>query len=382
MTDASSRVIGIRPNQSGTYEGLNYSAASGTLTINRQESANIRTNRVVQDQVQTSYQAGMTLSLDLYYDNGATDALALLWESAFRMAREAVSTVTFTSGYATTALKASAIGALEVGDILRFTDASGCLGYRRVTAITDDGQTPVVEWTVTINAAVTGATGAEAPDHRLVVGNTAKPLKVLIQDDVAGTSREEVFAGMEVDSFRIRVADQERTTVDMTLVGEDSDGGTTVSPATGVGDSPAVEVFNSKGHVKTTMLSNADVEGLDFEWGLSNSLRSRTVVGQLPAVGVSAGTARVTGAWSQYFENFTEYKKAIDDTASSLIIGHETANGAYAWSLPNIKYSDQTREHSGQDTDIIVRLPFEGLGAPATVDADQSSLRMCFFNLP
>lgn len=373
MTDASSRVIGIQTQTSGAgYKGLNYSAASGTLTINRQESANIRTNRVVQDQVQTSYQAGMTLSLDLYYDNTTDHALALLWESAFRMDREVVTANDGLSISGTSVSAVSSLGGLEVGDILRITTSSGDVAYRRITAISGT--------TATINASVTNASTVTAPGHRLFVGNTAKPLKVVIQDDVGGTKHNEVFAGMEVDSFRIRVADQERTTVDMTLVGEDSDGGTTTTA--NVAASPAVEVFNSKGHVKTTMLTNADVEGLDFEWGLSNSLRSRTVVGQLPAVGVSAGTARVTGAWSQYFENFTEYKKAIDDTASSLIIGHETANGAYAWSLPNIKYSDQTREHSGQDTDIIVRLPFEGLGAPATVDAEQSSLRMCFFNLP
>jgi len=369
MTDASSRVIGIELNTSGAgYQGLNYSSASGTLTINRQESANIRTNRVVQDQVQTSYQAGMTLSLDLYYDNTDNQALSLLWESAFRMARETVTAHDTLSINNTSVSAATTLGGLEVGDILRITTSSGGVAYRRITAISG--------LTATINAAVASASGAEGPDHRLVVGSTAIPLAGMIKDE----GNEEVFSGMEVDSFRIRIADQERTTVDLTLVGEDSDGGN--AGTTTVTDSPAVEVFNSKGHVKTTMLAGSDVEGLDFEWGLSNSLRSRTVVGQLPAVGVSAGTARVTGAWSQYFETFTEYQKAINDTASDLIIGHETANGAYAWSLPNIKYSDQTREHSGQDTDIIVRLPFEGLGAPATVDADQSSLRMCFFNFP
>jgi hypothetical protein len=371
MTDASNRSIGISPHTSATYQGLNYSAASGSLTINRQESANIRTNRVVQDQVQTSYQAGMTISLDLYYDNTTNNALPLLLESLFRMPRQSVTPATFT-GVTDTTIAASSLGGIQVGDIVKLTGANNLVAFRRVTAV---GQS-----SVDINAAVANATAAVSPNHRLYVNSLAQPLDILIKDLVSGTSQEELFTAMEVDSARLRIADQDRTTLELTLLGEDSDGGLEQSPPTTIGDSPIAEVFNTKGHVKTTMLDNSEAEGLDFEIGLSNSLRQRTVVGQLPAISVGAGTARVSGSWSQYFENFTEYQKAIQDTSSALVIGHQTAEGAYAWSVPRIKYSDQSREHSGQDTDIIIRLPFEGLGADSLTDSQQSSLRLCFFD--
>jgi hypothetical protein len=373
MTDASNRSIGISPHTSGTYQGLNYSAASGSLTINRQESANIRTNRVVQDQVQTSYQAGMTISLDLYYDNTTNNALPLLLESLFRMPRESVAAAAFTGGYTTTTLAASSTGDIQVGDIVKLTDANNLVAFRRVTEV-------VTNTSVKINAAFASATAAVSPNHRLYVNSFAQPLDILIKDLVSGTSQEELFTAMEVDSARLRIADQDRTTLELTLLGEDSDGGRQPSTPTTIGDSPIAEVFNTKGHVKTTMLDNSEAEGLDFEIGLSNSLRQRTVVGQLPAISVGAGTARVSGSWSQYFENFTEYQKAIQDTSSALVIGHQTAEGAYAWSVPRIKYSDQSREHSGQDTDIIIRLPFEGLGADSLTDSQQSSLRLCFFD--
>lgn len=94
----------------------------------------------------------------------------------------------------------------------------------------------------------------------------------------------------------------------------------------------------------------------------TRNLRQQQQAGSLDAAGIGTGRFVVTGEIDAYFENATLYDLFLAGTASALSfnIGTET-NEKYTFSVPKIKFSDGEVLAGGNDQDMMVRLPYQGI---------------------
>jgi hypothetical protein len=380
MTDASKRIVRVAAEDpAGTvptnanWMAVSHSRCNLKAAIQRIESALIRTTRDVQDSIDVSRSGSGTLDAELQHAT-TSQGLWRLWLSMLQTTATSAQTAGVSDASVLDGtISATGIGTgVEVGDIVRVrTSANALVGYYRVTGVSANDLT------------VEGTIGNHAPfDYKVVRGTrikngaTAYPSSIEVSEDSTGdgvVDRFEIFTNMNVDTGRLRVADGAVTEISFGFVGANSDGGfvTSQKPGTPVEvAAPDTEVMNSKGHVKAIRVAGTEFEAKSVEWNVANAMAPRTVIGTLPATGIRSGTFRATGTISAYFSTFTEYSKAIAGTASSLMLAWEDAAGnAFCVALPRIKYTDQERPSTGQDTDIFVNLTFATLNAGGDDDA-------------
>lgn len=103
---------------------------------------------------------------------------------------------------------------------------------------------------------------------------------------------------------------------------------------------------------------------------IANGLRQQRAVGNFDAVGIGSGRFNLTGEIEAYFESTALYQKFLDGDAGGLsfTLGSTTSE-KYTFNVPNLKFSDGEVLAGGNDQDIMVRLPWQGLydttGSPA-----------------
>jgi hypothetical protein len=103
---------------------------------------------------------------------------------------------------------------------------------------------------------------------------------------------------------------------------------------------------------------------------IANGLRQQRAVGNFDAVGIGSGRFELTGEMEAYFESAALYQKFLDGDAGGLefTLG-STMNEKYTFEVPNLKFSDGEVFAGGNDQDLMVRLPWQGLydttGSPA-----------------
>jgi len=95
---------------------------------------------------------------------------------------------------------------------------------------------------------------------------------------------------------------------------------------------------------------------------INANLRGRPAVSVLGNCSVGTGKFQISGNMDVYFANGDLWDKYKAGTASSL--QWETTDGAgnkYTWHIPNIKFSADKINGSGENTDVIEKLSFTGL---------------------
>lgn len=378
MTDASKRKLAIvAETVPGTtpatpaWMAVGHSTANLKPAIQRIESRLIRPTRDVLDSIDVSRSAGGTIDAELQHAI-STQGLWRLWLSALQSdadsAQDEETGVNLDTG--NTLLKAGIGTGVEVGDIVRIRDGAtnALISYNRVSVVSAPALT-VEGPALALNANVKVMRG-----RRIKNGITSYPSSIEISEDTDGNGvydKFEYLTNMNVDTARLRVADGEVTALTFGFVGANSDGGTSTrfAGSTDV-EAPSTEVMNSKGHVKAIRVAAADFTAKSLEFNIANGMAPRTVIGQLPAISIRSGTFRATGSLTAYFATFTEYSKAVAGTASSVMVAWEdSAGNGFAVALPRIKYTDQERPSTGQDTDIFVNLQFATLNAGGDDDA-------------
>lgn len=99
-----------------------------------------------------------------------------------------------------------------------------------------------------------------------------------------------------------------------------------------------------------------------IELNITNNLRQQKVLGSIESRGVAAGRFQASGTITAYFENEELYELFLAGTAADLSfqLGGPSSNN-YVFDLPNIKFSSAEANVGGNDSDILLTMPFTAL---------------------
>lgn len=100
---------------------------------------------------------------------------------------------------------------------------------------------------------------------------------------------------------------------------------------------------------------------------IDNALREQDAIGHLGAIGIGAGTLKVTGSMTTYFSTGRLYKKYLDSSASSLSLTLlDGALNGYNLLVPKLHFTAAKIVNGAIDQDVMVELSFSAEFDPAT----------------
>lgn len=139
---------------------------------------------------------------------------------------------------------------------------------------------------------------------------------------------------------------------------------TTVLPGSPVA-SQSLEVMNAVTDVGMVMENGANlltagsfIKSVSLD--INNNLRAQKAVGVYGNAGVGTGELAVSGSMEVYFTDATYYRKWLDGTTTSLVIGmaDQVGNG-YLVEMDKVKFRDGALNPGGKDSDVMLTLPFD-----------------------
>jgi hypothetical protein len=139
---------------------------------------------------------------------------------------------------------------------------------------------------------------------------------------------------------------------------------TTVLPGSPVA-SQSLEVMNAVTDVGMVMENGANlltagsfIKSVSLD--INNNLRAQKAVGVYGNAGVGTGELAVSGSMEVYFTDATYYRKWLDGTTTSLVIGMaDRAGNGYLVELDKVKFRDGGLNPGGKDSDVMLSLPFD-----------------------
>lgn len=181
--------------------------------------------------------------------------------------------------------------------------------------------------------------------------------------ELGATDAYKRYTGMMVDTFSLSVSAQNMVTGSIGFIGQ---GGTTddaiITGATYT-DAPTNDVMNAGvdfASLSMTGLTSPKITEVSIN--VANNLRQRPVVGSIESNGVGVGQCNVTGSITMYFENLEAYDLFLAGDATDLSFklgGASELN--YVFDIPRLKFTDADVPTPGNNQDIFITLPFEGL---------------------
>ncbi len=123
------------------------------------------------------------------------------------------------------------------------------------------------------------------------------------------------------------------------------------------------KIYQSVDHIPRIVeggSGSSDFSATSFNMAVNNNLRKRPILGSIIPDGYGSGSALITGALTQYFQNKAIFDKYLDFEDSELwLVLQDTAGNVYIIEVPRIKYTDGSRIVSGENTDVIAEMTWE-----------------------
>lgn len=191
-------------------------------------------------------------------------------------------------------------------------------------------------------------------------------------------AQSELFTGCKVGSIDLNLPPSGMATIDMSLIGQ----GLTTGTAQYYTSPTALTTTGVTAAVNGVLLVNgaavAIVTGLSIKIDTGNQAMDG-VVGSNVIPGIAAGSIKVTGQFSAYFQDATMRDYFINETAISLVAAFSCDNTAtsdfIAFTLPNLKVGSATKRDS--DKGIVASYDFTALfnsAGGAAVSSEQTTL--------
>jgi hypothetical protein len=206
----------------------------------------------------------------------------------------------------------------------------------------------------------TGFSGTESGTDILRNGTTAKSYTV--EAEFASITQFHTFKGCRVDTLSLAIIPGEIITGTVGFQGKlDTIQATTAGTGSATA-APTNDPMNGVDHVSAITEGGATIELLGINLSLANNLRMRRVLGTLSPDDIGYGRFVVTGDIRLYFADATMLTKYMDQTRSNLHFTLTDVQGnAYAIRVDELKYTDADLPVDGNDADVVVTLPFQGL---------------------
>lgn len=172
------------------------------------------------------------------------------------------------------------------------------------------------------------------------------------------------YESCAIDTMTLNIAAREIVTGSFSVMGKGgSTGSSIISGATytAATTTDVLDAASSFADLSIDGVSPApDITSITLN--LTNNLRQQPVVGQVDTAGIGKGRFQVSGTVEMYFASLDIYDLFLAGTASALsfTIG-KTAGSRYTFDLPNIKFDTADAPATGNDTDVILTMGFQGL---------------------
>lgn len=257
-------------------------------------------------------------------------------------------------------------GAVEVGDVLQiYSNAAPTVKYyARVTALLGD-----ITGVTTDISSPTAAVDLRIKKGTTITNSTTQTtfgmLRSFFSPGAVSYDRHELFTQEVVDAANLSITSRSLITGTFTTVGVGSSAiaetTNTLDPSIGAAPTfvagPTGDVLDGTNNVPFLRVAGADYPVQSISFGWSNNSQARSQVGTYAATSISAGLFRGTGQITAYFDDYSEFNKAISGTASSAyIVMEDSSQRAFIVSFPRVRYGNPTLP--GQDRDVIATLPF------------------------
>lgn len=206
----------------------------------------------------------------------------------------------------------------------------------------------------------TGFAGVQSGTDLLQNGTTAKSFS--IEAEYGGVSLFHTFKGCRADTLSLAIAPGSVITGSVGFQGKlDTIQGATAGTGAATA-APTHDPMNGVDHVSAVLEGGSSVELVGINLSIANNLRMRRVLGSLSPDDIALGRFVVTGDIRLYLADSTLLTKYMDQTRSSISFTLTDVQGnAYAVKVDELKYNDATKDVDGNDSDVELTLPFQGL---------------------
>ena len=172
------------------------------------------------------------------------------------------------------------------------------------------------------------------------------------------------FTGMTIDQFTLSITPGSIITGGFTFLGKKE---VSASASAGSGNTVATttDVMNAIDDVKDIVENKVALQSTALDLTLVNNLRQRAVIGVLGPISIGTGTVGVTGTLTKFFETKALMNKYLNFITSSLAFVSEDADGnSLVVDLPQIKFTDGQRINGGINTDILAEMSYTAFRHP------------------
>lgn len=227
------------------------------------------------------------------------------------------------------------------------------------TVITLDASTPITG----AGLGITAVAGYAVTQSVVSNGNTVKSFT--FEYDQTDIAQRLWFKGMQTNMMSLKLEVGSVITGSFGFNGLTHDiSATTILPGSPVA-SQSLEVMNAVTDVGMVMengvnLLTAGSFIMSVNLDINNNLRAQKAVGVYGSVGIGSGELAVSGSLEAYFTDATYYRKWLDGTQTSLVIGMaDQAGNGYLFELDKVKFRDGGLNNGGKDSDVMLSLPFD-----------------------
>jgi hypothetical protein len=206
----------------------------------------------------------------------------------------------------------------------------------------------------------TGFSGTLSGTDLLQNGTTAK--SYTIEAEYASIAQFRSFTGCRPNTLSLSITPGQIVTGTLGFLGKlDAIAGTTVGTGSATA-APTSDPFNAVDHLSGLTEGGSAVELLGIDLNISNNLRLRPILGSLSPDDIGYGRFVVTGSIRAYFADAALLNKYNNQTESSLSFTLTDPDGnALAFKIDSLKYTDGDTPVDGNDQDVVVTMPFQGL---------------------
>jgi len=377
MSDANrTQIAYVEESTIGTFPGtatmtkLRFTDESLNYNIEGITTNEIRSDRQPTDFIQTGRESSGGVNFELSF--GAFDDMfeGALFSDWVGVGTGTTMTITAAAGNYnftlnatanTIALGASVSHAILSGQWIELIGSTADDGYHFVTNVATN--------TLTVQSITTGealsATTVMIKGMRLRNGTTEHGYSIerALEDkgDYFG------FKGMRVNTMTITATASSILTGAFEFMGEEAIAATATMSGGAYAEAAAYDVMNAVSNVGEIMegssmaaLTGQYIQELTFT--VNNNLRGVPAIGYAYNVDVGAGSLEINGTMNLYYEDLTIYNKFVNSTTSGLSFKTEDPSGnAYIFTFPRVRYSGDTINASGKNTDVMENMTWAGL---------------------
>ena len=358
-------------------EVIRFNSESLNANIENITSQELRSDGQIADLVQVGADSGGGVEFELSYGGSSNindEIMAGVLFSSWIGVGDGIATITsgttvgnldFVTSGSTLTLGSSVTHNIIEGIWIKIAGAaSGNNTYHFVTDVT--GNVITVQTAFATDETLDETDAAIISGEYLINGTTQSSFTIeRVHADLTTTFF--AWTGMVPGSMALNFTNKQIVTGSYTFMGKlPATGVATVGTGaqTAAGTNPIMSASSNVGQIMEgstlTALSSTYIQSLTLN--VSKNLRAKEGIGTLGPVGVGSGTFNVTGSMSLYFADTTMYAKFVAAMATGISWKVEDTDGnAYVFTMPNIKFSQDTINATGIDTEVIENMEYQAI---------------------